>query len=263
MKTVITLLTDFGIQDSFVAEMKGVILSICPDATLVDISHDIGKFNIRMGAFVLASATRYFSSGAIHIAVVDPRVGSSRRPIAIETNQSLYVGPDNGLLIPAAVRDGIRHVYELTNRSLMREPISATFHGRDVFAPVGAHLALGIAAKEVGPEITDYVPLSLSELKFDRRSAIGEVSHIDGFGNVVTNIPERLLRRLDASGKLIVSIRGMRHSARFVRTYSELHDKELGVLVGSHGFVEIAFKEASAAKRIGVRIGDPLRVRSA
>ena len=263
MKAVITLLTDFGIQDPFVAEMKGVILSICPDAVLVDISHDIGKFNVRMGAFVLASATRYFPSGAIHIAVVDPSVGSSRRPILVETKRSLYVGPDNGLLVPAAVRECIRHVYLLTNRSLMSETISATFHGRDLFAPVAAHLALGIAPKEVGAEITDYVQLPFSEPKFDRRGITCEASHIDGFGNVVTNIPERLLRRLDLDRKLIVSLRGKRLNARFVRTYSKLRERELGVLVGSHGFVEIACREASAAKRVGVRIGDPLRVRSA
>jgi S-adenosyl-L-methionine hydrolase (adenosine-forming) len=261
LKAVITLLTDFGIQDPFVAEMKGVILSICPDATLVDISHDIGKFNIRMGAFVLASATRYFPSGAIHIAVVDPGVGSSRRPILVETKRSLYVGPDNGLLIPAAAREGIRHVYVLTNRSLMKESISATFHGRDVFAPVAAHLALGIAPKETGAEIMDYAQLSFSEPKFDRRSVICEVSHIDGFGNVVTNIPEGLLRRLDLSGKLLISLRRRRLNARFVSSYSELRDKELGVLVGSHGFVEMAYREVSAAKRIGAKIGDPLRVR--
>ncbi|MGA3110147.1 MAG: SAM-dependent chlorinase/fluorinase [Candidatus Bathyarchaeia archaeon] len=134
MKPLISLLTDFGVQDSYVAEMKAVVLSICPDANLVDITHQVGKFNIRMGAFILASATPYFPSRSVHLAVVDPGVGSNRRPIAIETNRSLYVGPDNGLLIPAATAEEIRHVYELTNHSLMRSPVSSTFQGRDIFS---------------------------------------------------------------------------------------------------------------------------------
>jgi hypothetical protein len=263
LKALITLLTDFGIQDPFVAEMRGVILSICPDATLVDISHDIGKFNIRMGAFVLASAARYFPPGTIHVAVVDPGVGGERRPIAVETQLSLYVGPDNGLLIPAASREGIRHVYELTNRSLMRDSLSSTFHGRDIFAPVAAHLASGTGPVEVGEEITDYVHLSFAEPRFEQGSIAAEVLHIDSFGNVVTNISEEILEKLDLRGKIKVNLRGKRFTTRVVKSYSELHEGELGVLVGSHGFFEMACRERSAVRRIGARIGDSLRVRGA
>jgi S-adenosylmethionine hydrolase len=258
MKPLVSLLTDFGISDPFVAEMKAVIVSICPGVVVVDISHHVERFNIRMGAFILASATPHFPVGSIHVAVVDPEVGSGRRPIAVETKRALYVGPDNGLLIPAAIREGIQHVYMLTNRSLMRDPISSTFHGRDIFAPVAAHLACGTHPKKVGEEIADYVQLHFVEPKFDRRGAICEVFHIDGFGNVVTNISQENLEKLDLSGKLVLRIHRRRFSVRFVKVYAELRPRDLGVLVGSHGFLEIARRESSAARKIGARIGDCL-----
>jgi hypothetical protein len=153
MKTLVSLLTDFGLSDPFVGEVKATIFSICPEAEVIDITHDVERFNIRMGAFLLATATPFFPAGSVHVAVVDPGVGSERRPIAVETSRSIYVGSDNGLLIPAATREGIQHVYELTNRSLMKDAVLSTFHGRDIFAPVAAHLACGTQPKEVGEEI--------------------------------------------------------------------------------------------------------------
>ena len=260
MKPLISLLTDFGVQDSYVAEMKAVVLSICPDANLVDITHQVGKFNIRMGAFILASATPYFPSRSVHLAVVDPGVGSNRRPIAIETNRSLYVGPDNGLLIPAATAEEIRHVYELTNHSLMRSPVSSTFQGRDIFSPVAANLALGLQPKEVGREIMDYVKLSFAGAKYEGRGFVCEILHIDEFGNVITNIPQKELNKLDGHTRLVVRIRGKHFPVRVVGTFTELRKRELGVLVGSHGLLEIASSEASAAKKLSARIGDALRV---
>jgi len=257
---LISLLTDFGIQDSYVAEMKAVILSICPDANLVDITHQIGKFNVRMGAFILATAAPYFPAGTIHLAVVDPEVGSNRRPIAIETNHSMYVGPDNGLLIPAATAEENLHVYELTNHSLMRKSISSTFHGRDVFSPVAANLALGFQPREVGREIMDYVELSFPKAKYENREFVCEVLHIDEFGNVVTNINQKALNKLESHGRVVVRINGKRFPARTVRTFSELKKRELGLLVGSHGFLEIASLEATAAHKLRAKIGDALRV---
>ena len=260
MKPLISLLTDFGIQDPYVAEMKAVILSICPDVNLVDITHQIGKFNIRMGAFILASATPYFPPGTTHLAIVDPGVGSNRRPIAIETNRSLYVGPDNGLLIPAATAEETLHVYELTNHSLMRNPISSTFHGRDIFSPVAANLALGLQPRDVGQEITDYVKLSFAKVKYEHRSFVCEVLHIDEFGNIVTNINQKELNKLKGHARVIVRIDGKRFPARIVQTFSELKKRELGLLVGSHGFIEIVSLEASAAHKLSAKIGDALRV---
>ena len=260
MKPLISLLTDFGIQDPYVAEMKAVILSICPDANLIDITHQIGKFNIRMGAFTLATAAPNFPPLTIHLAVVDPGVGSNRRPIAIETNRSLYVGPDNGLLIPAATAEEILHVYELTNTSLMRNPISSTFHGRDIFSPIAANLALGLQPREVGREITDYVELSFAQAKYEHREFVCEVLHIDEFGNIITNINQKELNKLTGHARVVVRINRKRFPARMVQTFSELRKEELGVLVGSHGFLEIISSQANAAHKLRVKIGDALRV---
>ncbi len=260
MKPLISLLTDFGIQDPYVAEMKAVMLSICPGANLIDITHQIVKFNIRMGAFTLASAAPYFPHGTIHLAVVDPGVGSNRRPIAIETNRSLYVGPDNGLLIPAATVEEICHVYELTNHSLMRNPISSTFHGRDIFGPVAANLALGLQPREVGREIMDYVKLSFARAKYEHQEFVCEVLHIDDFGNIVTNINQKELNKLMDLAKVMVRIGGKRFSPRIVQTFSDLKKRELGLVVGSHGFIEIVSLEGSAAHKLSAKIGDALRV---
>jgi S-adenosylmethionine hydrolase len=262
LRAVVSLLTDFGLLDPFVAEMKAVILSICPEARIVDITHQVEKFDIRMGSFLLASAAPYFPEGSVHVAVVDPGVGAERRPLVVETGRAVYVGPDNGILIPAARREGIVHVYELTNRSLMREEVSATFHGRDIFAPAAAHLASGTLPLECGAEIADFVQPSYAEPRFDGKSATCEVYHIDSFGNIVTNLPDKNLAGLGLSvgEKVILMLGKKRLSARFVRTYSDLGGKEFGVLVGSHGFIEIACREASAARRLRVRIGNVVRV---
>ncbi len=259
---ILSLLTDFGLADPFVAEMKAVILGICPEVRIVDISHQVDKFNVRMGSFLLASAAPHFPSGTIHVAVVDPGVGGNRRPILVDGQRSLFVGPDNGLLIPAAQSEGILHVYELTNRTLMSADVSATFHGRDVFAPVAAHVACGTAPKDCGEEISDYVKAAFTEPKVERGRAIAEVIYVDGFGNIVTNLkPEHITKLNLAFGERIaVTIGRRRISCRYVRTYSDLIGRELGFLVSSHGFVEVVCLKGNAAKRVGARSGVGVRV---
>jgi S-adenosylmethionine hydrolase len=248
--------------DSFVAEMKAVILSLCPEARIIDITHHVDKFDIRMGAFLLAGATPYFPTGTVHVAVVDPGVGSERRPIVVQTKKSLYVGPDNGLLTPAAELEGILHVHELTNRSMMRDDISTTFHGRDIFAPVAAHLACGSSPESCGPEISDFAKSPYPQPTVKGTTAKGEVFHIDGFGNIVTNLSRTHLPQLNLKfgRKVMLSIDRRRHSARFIRTYSDLKKNEIGVLVGSHGFVEVACREKSAAKIARARRGSIVRL---
>ena len=150
---IISLLSDFGLKDPYVSEMKAIILSICPNVTLIDITHEVSKYNIMEGAFILASATPYFPENTVHLAVVDPGVGSKRRPIIVRSKRHLYVGPDNGLLILAAKNDGIINVYHVVNEKYMRKEISSTFHGRDIFAPVSAYLANGVKPEEIGIEI--------------------------------------------------------------------------------------------------------------
>ena len=256
-RPTLSLLTDFGMTDPFVAEMKSVIFSICPRVRIIDISHLVEKFNIRMGAFILASASPYFPPSTVHVAVVDPGVGSKRRPIVVETKRSLYVGPDNGLLIPAAQSENAMHVYEVTNRSLMRDPVSATFHGRDIFAPVGAYLACGKQPKDCGSEIQDYLRPSYSEPTFKGRAMVGEVFHVDSFGNVVTNLKASHLSRLNLKpGQSFRILLGRnRVRVRLVSTYWDLRTNEIGLLVSSHGFVEIACREKSAARKVGAKIG--------
>ena len=244
--------------------MKAVIFSICPEADIIDISHQIRKFDIRMGAFILASAAPYFPAGTVHVAVVDPGVGGKRRPIVIQTKRSIYVGPDNGLLIPAARTEEILHVYELANRSIMREDVSATFHGRDVFAPSGAHLVCGFSPKECGPEVTDYLMPSYAQPTVSFDQATCEIFHINGFGNIVTNLPQTHLARLNMrfDQKVSLTLNRKRFSARFVRTYSDLNMNEFGVLVGSHGFLEVVCCEKSAAKKLRAKTGSALRLSS-
>ncbi|MEM1550729.1 MAG: SAM-dependent chlorinase/fluorinase, partial [Candidatus Bathyarchaeia archaeon] len=187
-RKIITLTTDFGLRDSYVAEMKAVILSICPEACIVDISHEVRKFDIRMGSFLLFRASRFFPNGTIHMAVIDPGVGTERRPIIIETDWSIYVGPDNGILIPSAQRDGIRHIYIIGNPKYMLKEVSKTFHGRDIFSPAAAYLARGVPPSEFGPEIFDPVVPSFAEPISSDDSIMGEIIHVDGFGNLITNI---------------------------------------------------------------------------
>ena len=155
VKKTITLTTDFGLQDPYVSEMKAVIFNICSNAKIIDITHNVSKFNIRMGAFILAAASTFFPNNTIHVAVVDPGVGSKRRALLIETDKSYFIGPDNGLLVLAAEKQGIKQIYELKNTDLMEKKVYNTFHGRDIFAPAAAHLHNGAAPPLFGPKIEE------------------------------------------------------------------------------------------------------------
>ena len=262
MQHIISLLTDFGLTDSYVSEMKATILAICPTAVIVDITHLVDKFDVRAGAFLLAEAAPSFPKGTIHLAIIDPGVGSERRPILIETRRSLFIGPDNGLLMPAAINEGLLHVYQLTNTAMMRGQISSTFHGRDIFAPVAAHLASGASLVECGPEITDYSKSRCAQPVRKGSGVTVEVIHIDSFGNVISNLSTNdALKPEFRHGKKISLLVGRhRISAIFVKTYSDLKPNQLGALIGSHGFLELACRESSAAKRIRARKGSLVRV---
>ena len=188
---MITLTSDFGLKDPYVAEMKGVILTINPQANIIDVTHSIEKFNIREGAFILASAAPYFPKDTIHLAVIDPIVGTERRSILIQTKRGFFVGPDNGVLMLAAQNQGIEHLYELSNPKFMLTKVSSTFHGRDVFAPAAAHLDRGVKPSEFGPEITEAATIKFPSVVRRNSSLIGEVWHIDDFGNIITNISQK------------------------------------------------------------------------
>jgi len=253
---MITLTSDFGLKDPYVAEMKGVILTINPKATLIDITHDIEKFNIRMAAFMLASAAPYFQEGTVHLAVVDPGVGTQRRAILIQTKKGFFVGPDNGILILAAQNQGIEHVYQLTNPKFILPKISSTFHGRDIFAPAAAHLEKGVQPIEFGPEINDPIKPEFAKVKRGNVSLIGEVMHIDGFGNIITNINEKMVQNY--AKKVNVELPSISLILTFGKAYAQAKPKEPIVLIGSHGFMEIALNQGSAAEKFHAKAGDKI-----
>jgi len=257
---IVTLLSDFGLKDEYVAEMKGTILTICPSANIVDISHDIEKFNIRMGALFLASASKYFPADTIHVAIVDPGVGSKRRGLLIESKRALYVGPDNGLLLPSALRDGIKEVYSIENRTFMRSSVSSTFHGRDVFAFTAGKIACGAVPSEVGPKISDPVPAALPEASASRGRISCEVLATDTFGNIVTtaNAQDLTVAGIGVGTKVVMRAKGMLRHLNVMGTYSDVAEGRAVLLAGSHGYLEVAVNKGSAAKRFHLRSGDKL-----
>lgn len=256
-RPVVGLLSDFGLKDPYVAEMKAIILSICEDAQIIDVSHGIEKFDVRMGAFVLASAVPYFPNGAVFVAVVDPEVGTKRRPIVVETKHSLLVGPDNGLLALATEKEEVKHVYEIGNTAFILPRVSKTFHGRDVFAPVAAYFATGRLPSEVGSEINNYFIPKYAKPAVEGGSLIGEVLHIDDFGNIITNISEKDLNRMGAKQDvpLLVKLERKVLSLRYCSAYGEVDVNELLTVIGGHGFLEIAINRGNAASKLRTRVG--------
>lgn len=240
----ITLLSDFG--DVYPASMKGVILGINPEANIVDITHSVPRHNVRAGAFMLKAVAGYFPSGTVHVAVVDPGVGTERRCIAIRAESPskvhYFVGPDNGLLIPVARSTGEFEVYEITNSSLFRGSISSTFHGRDIFAPVGAHISKGLDIKNAGKRIFDFVNLDFGEGKKREGTLEGKIIFIDSFGNMVTNISSGMV---DFKPGDLLEIEKKR--VTFHISYGFCKKGEPLALIGSHGYLEIAVNQGNAA----------------
>ncbi|UCC58480.1 MAG: S-adenosyl-l-methionine hydroxide adenosyltransferase family protein [Candidatus Bathyarchaeum sp.] len=263
--SVITLLSDFGSKDPYVAEMKAVILSINSEASVVDITHEVDKFNIRMGAFILASATPYFPPNTVHVAVVDPGVGTKRRSIIVETKRGFYVGPDNGLLMLAAQKEGIIKVYHIDNPKYMLSRVSRTFHGRDIFAPAAAHLAAGTGPSEFGPAIQDYVFPEFVKPQAREGEVVGEVLHIDDFGNIVSNISVEDLQSegFHKGDSLLVRLGDKTLILQFCSAYGEVPDGTALALVGSSDFIEVALNQGSASKTFKAEVGEPFRISGA
>jgi S-adenosylmethionine hydrolase len=257
---MITLTTDFGLNDPYVAEMKAVILGICPNTVIVDITHEVEKFNIRMGAYVLTSAVPFFPEDSIHVAVVDPGVGTRRRPILIQTRQSFFVGPDNGLLVLAAEKQGIMCIHQLANPRFMLPKISHTFHGRDIFAPAAAHLMNGVKPEEFGPEIRKAVQPEFAKVTQRNGMLVGEVLHVDGFGNIITNINEKEVTQSHVKDAVGVELPSYKLKLKFCKAYGETKPREPLALIGSHGFLEISINQGNAAKRFKTKAGDRVTV---
>jgi S-adenosyl-L-methionine hydrolase (adenosine-forming) len=257
LKPLITLLTDFGSQDYFVGAMKGIILSRSPNAQIVDITHEIPPQDIHAAAFALLVCYKDFPAGTIHVAVVDPGVGSDRRAILIECGEQRFVGPDNGVFSWICEREGSWRAIHLTNRKFFREPVSATFHGRDIFAPVAAALSNGVPAEELGKEGSNIVRLeSLAPKAVDARIE-ARVIHIDHFGNCVTNLTTEHLDEASfaAGASLVLNNREITSFRRFFAEAANDRD-ELFCIFGSAGFLEIAARNSSAARILNARRED-------
>jgi S-adenosyl-L-methionine hydrolase (adenosine-forming) len=252
---VVTFLSDFGLADTYVAEMKGRVLSLCPGAVLVDLTHDVPPFDIEAGACLLARAVTVFPEGSIHLAVVDPGVGSDRRGLVIEGPRAWFIGPDNGLFTP--VLEGAR-VFELDPARITTAPAAPTFHGRDLFAPAAARLAAGAEAAAIGTPVTDPVRLDAGDA---RGASTGRIVHVDRFGNCITSLAAARLADQAAGGVVLVAL-GHR-IALFVRTYAEAPAGRAVALPGSGGRIEIAVREGSAAALLGLSRGDEVHLEPA
>lgn len=257
---LLTFLTDFGSNSNYISQMKGIAMSIT-DARIVDISHDIKPYDIREGAFVLRTSIPYFPLGTVHVAVVDPGVGTNRRGIVVTTRSQILVGPDNGLLIPAARLLGDFAVYEIKNQELMAKNVSNTFHGRDIFTPVASHILNGIPFDQIGPMIYDFIDLDFGDYEITDQSAVGKIIYIDNFGNIVTNIDEKELAKfLVFNREIIVMIGEKQLKIPFIPTYNLVKKGELLSTIGSSNLFEISQNQGNAAKILKAKINDKVKI---
>lgn len=257
----ITLTTDFGNDSWFVGTMKGVIASICPHATVIDLNHGVAPFDIHAGAFSLLASYRYFPDTTVHVVVIDPGVGSVRRPIVVTADKYSFIAPDNGVLTPI-VSHNKTTVYHATNTDLFLNPISNTFHGRDIFAPLAAHLASGIPASTSGPQIDNPVTIDDLQIIFSvstpdtKGQMLATIMYVDRFGNLITNVPGDLIT--DSVSVTLdqppFHITGLRNSFDAVAPGNPL------LIAGSSGFLELAVNQGNAAERFRLTRGDTITI---
>ena len=259
MRPVIALLSDFGSRDHYAGTMKGVILNICPDATLVDITHEVPPHDVLDGALQLAAAARYFPAGTIFLAVVDPGVGSARRGIAAEAGDYRFVAPDNGVLTAVLREWAPKKIVELTDRRYARPTVSRTFEGRDRFAPAAAWLGKGTQLTALGRPAPDYQRLDIPIPSVSEASITGVVLRTDRFGNVVTNIDRRTFESVARSGTMEVTV-GDRSIGRLVATYADIQPGEICALFGSTDHLELAANSESAADLLQLARGGAVAV---
>jgi S-adenosylmethionine hydrolase len=262
LNPLITFTTDFGTSDHFAATMKAVVLGIAPRARIIDITHEVTPFEVVEGAYTLAQAYRYFPAKTIHVVVVDPGVGSARRPILAAMAGQYFVAPDNGVLSLVFARETGREqvkVRHITNEKFMLHPVSRTFHGRDVFSPVAAHLAMGVPPAKFGKLIEDHLRLSLDKpTQSGKRNWTGTVLKVDRFGNLITNFhiddfPQIEVRPFDLSI-------GLEKINRLALTFTECAPDEAFAIVGSSGYLEVAVNQGSAARALGCGAGSPVEL---
>jgi S-adenosyl-L-methionine hydrolase (adenosine-forming) len=261
MRPVVALLTDFGLRDHYAGTMKGVVLSVCPEATLIDITHDVPPHDVMTAGLELAASYRYFPAGTVFLVVVDPGVGSPRRPIAAEAGDYRFIAPDNGVLTAVFKETAPRRVVELTERRYARPTVSRTFEGRDRFAPAAGWLAKGVELKALGRSLADYVRLEIPDPVTTESEVRGEVLRVDRFGNLITNIDRRSFERLGRAGDALEVSAGEHRVGRLVTTYAEIAPGEVCSLFGSTDHLEIAANATSAAETLGLDRGAAVAIR--
>jgi len=261
---IIGEICDFGDNSIYVASMKGVILSIDPKITIVDISNEVRKFDIAHGSFILKNVVKYFPDNTVFLCVVDPGVGSKRKRIVIKTKRSYFVGPDNGLMIYAAEQEGIEEIREITNPKCILENASTTFDGRDVFAPTAALLASGkIKFEEIGPIVQDYVKSKCFEAEILENTIRGRVIDIDGFGNIITNIKSTDIKKIgiNVDDLIEISFKGKKHILHLRKTYSDEPPGQPLVLIGSSGLLEVSVNQSHANILFNCNVGDHIEIK--
>ena len=259
---VLTFTTDFGLNDPFVGIMHGVVLNIEPDVRIVDICHAVASYDLLDGAWTIAQSYRFFAPRTVHVVVVDPGVGGERRPIIVETDNYIFVAPDNGVLSVVEARETKFVVRHITAERYFLQPVSQTFHGRDIFAAVGGWLSKGVAPAEFGPEISDYVRHTLPVVEHVGDDSLkGVVMKVDKFGNLITNIGELDAPSLFASkGPATNILIAGQTITRVCHSYAEGGEDEIFAIVGSSGYLEIAARQASAAEKLAAGVGTPVGI---
>ncbi len=259
-RPIITLTTDYGASDHFTAVMKGVILSINPEVNIVDITHSVLAHDILDGAMAIGQAFRYFPPKTIHVVVVDPGVGTERRPLLVAGDQHYFVGPDNGVLSSVYEQSESLHVWNVISEHYFRQPVSKTFHGRDIFAPVAAWLTKSWQTSSFGEPITDFVRFAIPKAKVNGNQVQGAVLRVDHFGNLITNVTvEDVPDLLVASGNLKINV-GNGQVSKVVRTFAEGAAGEVVGLIGSSGYLEISVNKGNASRTLGVGRGAEVTV---
>ena len=252
---LIIMITDFGVKDFYVGAMKGAMYKVFPQAKIDEISHGVSKFDIKEGAYTLAKAAPEFPTGTVFVGVIDPGVGTQRKPIAMKTeNGNYFIAPDNGLLTLIGDSMGVAEVREITNRDVMRQDVqSSTFHGRDIFGPAAAHLAKGFAFEKVGPALKEYVRLPISFAKIVDDAIVGQIDLIDEYGNVITNIRRDLFEKLDIQGGQTIEVKFSQHrgvACKYVKAYGDAPVGFFVGLFGSGGVFEVAINQGNLAEEL-------------
>jgi S-adenosyl-L-methionine hydrolase (adenosine-forming) len=254
--SIITLTTDFGYRDFYVSAMKAVILTINRDVRMIDVSHEVGPQDIMAGAWVTRNSAFLYPSGTIHIVVVDPTVGTMRKPVALRIRDQIFVGPDNGIFSLIADQEPYE-AYELTNTSFWSNERSNTFHGRDIFAPVAAHLSKGVALEEMGVPLQELVSYRWALPVADNEGIQGWVMHVDRYGNLITNITREMIQAVSTKASVKIYV-GNTILKQIVRTYADVAPGEPAALVGGSGHLEIAICNGNAERMLGAAKGTPI-----